>query len=822
LPDSPPQSKAGSRKEKVMANRGPAGPRPGRRGAPSWEALKRRAAPTAATGSGASDPFAAAMAKGIELHRAGQLRDAGLLFQRIVDAAPQHAPALHALGLVVYEMGEGPSAAVYLERAVAAAPRQVAFLADLGLVLAATGRPDAAIETYRRALKLSPDAARLHLGLGVALFGTGKFAEAAQATRRALAREPKLTEAHAHLGRVLAALGEPAAALESFARAIEIEPAYPDAHVWLGDFEARHGHLEAAAASYRAAVAANPRHEAAHLGLASVLGAGGHHQAAADNYRAAAFLRGSAIAYAGLARELAALGEAADAADAARTALRLDPADAAVRAELEAIATGTADGPAPARALSDLEREEAQHRIAVAATPDNAEAHFRLATTLAAMGRLREAVAACRETLRLKPDHFAAWSALLFNINYLGDEPVAGMVTEAKAYGEAVAARIRPRTDHANDRDPNRPLRVGLISADLHNHPVGRFLEHPLAALDNGKVELFAYATGIYEDDMTERLKASIAHWRDVPDLDDDALERQIRADRIDILVDLSGHSGGNRLLLFARKPAPVAFTWLGYFATTGIGAIDYVLANRWVIPESEQNQWTETPWRMPDTYLCFSPPRLHVPLAPPPALKNGYVTFGSANNINKLSAETTACWAGVLEAVPESRLLLRSRPLSDAPVAEAVRRRFSERGVDPDRLMLQGAVDNYGEHLARYNDVDIALDPFPYAGGTTSVEALWMGVPVLTLRGDRYVAHMGESILHNIGMPDWIAADPADYAARAAAFASDLPGLAALRRGLRHRFVTSPLTDAPAFARYFEEALRGMWRKWCESGAVV
>jgi predicted O-linked N-acetylglucosamine transferase (SPINDLY family) len=218
----------------------------------------------------------------------------------------------------------------------------------------------------------------------------------------------------------------------------------------------------------------------------------------------------------------------------------------------------------------------------------------------------------------------------------------------------------------------------------------------------------------------------------------------------------------------------------------------------------------------MPDTYLCFSPPKLHVPLAPPPALENGYVTFGSANNINKLNTETAACWAGVLNAVPKSRLLLRSRPLADTPVAEAVLQRFAGLGIDPDRLILQGAVDNYGEHLARYNDVDIALDPFPYAGGTTSVESLWMGVPVLTLRGDRYVAHMGESILHNMQMPDWIAADPADYAIKAARFAGDLPALAALRRDLRHRFVTSPLADAPAFARHFEAALRGMWKAWC------
>jgi predicted O-linked N-acetylglucosamine transferase (SPINDLY family) len=797
-----------------MAHRGRGGPRPGR-AAPSWQALARPAAARA----GAPDPFAVALAKGMALYRAGELRDAGLIFQHIVDSAPDHAPALHALGLVVFEMGEKPSAAHYLERAAALAPRQVGFLADLGLVLAAIGHADAAIATYRKALKLAPDAGKLHLGLGVAQFAAGRLPEAAQATRRALAREPRLAEAHAHLGRILAAQGEPDAARASFGRALEMAPDHVAGHVWLGDFEARRGHWEAAVSAYRQAVALEPRHERAHLGLAAALGATGHHAAAADNFRAAAYLRSSPEAYGGLARELPALGNMDEAAAAARTALRLEPADATLRAELAAVLAASGDATAPARALSDLEREEAQARIAVGATPGNPEAHFSLAVTLGKLGRLREAIAECRETLRLKPDHFPAWSSLLFNVNYLGDEPIADMVAEAKAYGAAVAAKIPPRTVHANDRDPSRRLRLGLVSADLHAHPVGRFIEAVLPALDPAEVELFAYSTSHYEDDLTARLRESVPNWRDVPDLDDDALERQILADGIDILADLSGHSADNRLLLFARKPAPVAFTWLGYFATTGLAAIDYALANRRVIPEAEEGQWVETPWRLPETYLCFSPPKLHVPLAPPPALKNGYVTFGSANNINKHNPETAACWAGVLGAVPDSRLRLRSAPLADAPVAEAVRRQFSALGVPEDRLILEGAVENYGAHLGRYNDVDIALDPFPYAGGTTSVEALWMGVPVLTLRGDRYVAHMGESILHNMGMPEWIAADPADYARKAAAFAGERKALAALRRDLRHRFVTSPLADAPRFAREFEAALRGMWVAWCEAG---
>jgi len=287
-------------------------------------------------------------------------------------------------------------------------------------------------------------------------------------------------------------------------------------------------------------------------------------------------------------------------------------------------------------------------------------------------------------------------------------------------------------------------------------------------------------------------------------------------ASKIDVLVDLSGHSGSIRLLTLAGKPAPVSFSWIGYFATTGLTAIDYVLANKWVVPPGEENQWSEKIWRMPDTYLCFSEPSNAPQPGSLPAIGAGRVTFGSFNNFNKLSDRTLAAWSGLLALVPNARLILRSSGQYREGLIENLQRRLALAGIELARVRIDRKIADYAAHLRSYDEIDIALDPFPYNGGTTTVEALYMGVPVLVRAGDRYVAHMGESILHNVGLPEWIAADEAAYAALGARLARDITGLAALRAGMRERVLGSPLFDAPRFARNLEAAIREMWRIWC------
>ena len=506
-----------------------------------------------------------------------------------------------------------------------------------------------------------------------------------------------------------------------------------------------------------------------------------------------------------------------------------------------------------------LDRGDAAHALAaytqaVAYKPDSAAAHYNIGNAYVRLGRFEAAVAACQRAIALKPDfadahvvmgfaltdignlegglfhtskalaiepgYAPAFSNLLFIHNYLGDQPASLMREEAEAYGATVARQAKRWAVWPNCPDANRPMRIGLVSGDLCNHPVGHFLESVLAAVVShaaGKIRLIAYLSDKFGDAVSERIKTSCEGWHPVVGLSDEHFAQRIREDQIDILIDLSGHTAHNRLPVFAWKPAPVQVSWLGYFATTGVAEIDYLIADPWTLPASEECNFTEKIWRLPETRLCFTPPDEEVSVSPLPALANGYVSFGCFNNLSKMNDAVVALWSRVLHAVPGSRLFLKARQLMEASVRQSIAERFAVHGVDAARLIFEDYTPR-GNYLAAYQRIDIALDPFPYPGGTTSVEALWMGVPVLTLAGERFLSRQGVGLLMNAGLPEWIATDPDDYVARAVSHASDLERLAELRRELRQQVLASPIFDAPRFARHFEAALRGMWKAWCDT----
>ena len=458
---------------------------------------------------------------------------------------------------------------------------------------------------------------------------------------------------------------------------------------------------------------------------------------------------------------------------------------------------------------------------AIGIDPKMADAWVNLAQSQLRAGFTREAVASARRATEITPDRLGARSFILFGANNLAEIDPVVLADEARDYGRIAERLMPPRAHHDNDPDPDRVLKVGLLSGDLRAHPVGRFLDAVIAQLDPAMLQLHAFSDTADKDALTARLGSHMAVWHDTRALNDKALGDLIVADRIDVLIDLSGHSGSIRLLTLAGKPAPVSFSWIGYFATTGLTAIDYVLANKWVVPRGEEGQWSEKIWRLPDTYLCFSEPSNAPQPGPLPALRTDQVTFGSFNNFNKLSDRTLAAWSVLLRLVPNARLILRSSGQYHEGLVENLERRLERAAIDLGRVRIDRKIADYGTHLRSYDEIDIALDPFPYNGGTTTVEALYMGVPVLVRAGDRYVAHMGESILHNAGLPEWIAADEAAYPQLGARLAADIPGLAVLRAGMRERMLKSPLFDAPRFARNLEGAIRQMWRIWCDAQRV-
>jgi protein O-GlcNAc transferase len=464
-------------------------------------------------------------------------------------------------------------------------------------------------------------------------------------------------------------------------------------------------------------------------------------------------------------------------------------------------------------ALKDIGRLDeavASYQRAVELKPDFAEAHNNLGLALKDLGQFDGAEASYRRALELRPDYAEAYDNLLFTLNYTAQAPEY-CLEEARKYGRMVSQKVTARYSAWQCAAQPERLRVGMVSGDLHNHPVGYFLESLLANLDPARVELIAYPTDLRVDALTTRIKPYFSAWKPLYSLNDEAAARLIHDDGVHVLLDLSGHTGKSRLPVFAWKPAPVQAAWLGYFATTGVVEMDYILGDKWTLQDGEEHHFVEKGWRLSGAMSCLTPPKEDVNVETLPALRNHSFTFGTLNNLAKMNDRVVACWARILKEIPNSRLYLNMSNFRNDVLKDNVIERYAAHGITENRLILE-MTNGRVAALNSYNRMDIALDPFPYPGGTTSYEALWMGVPILTMRGNNFISHVGESIMHNVGLHDWIAENENDYVAKAVAVSANPENLANLRGSLRMRALASPLFDAPLFARSFESALRGMW----------
>jgi predicted O-linked N-acetylglucosamine transferase (SPINDLY family) len=467
------------------------------------------------------------------------------------------------------------------------------------------------------------------------------------------------------------------------------------------------------------------------------------------------------------------------------------------------------------RAKNDIGAAIASFQKAISLKADFVEAHLNLGAVFFDQGSAPAAVDCFRQAHASNPDRAGAFSDYLMASQYLPDYSRKQLFAEHQAFAEQYETPLRPDWPvHTKPDDGQRRLKIGFVSGDFCVHPVGCFLEGVLRHIDREDLDITLYSNSEWTDFITERLQAMQFTWTSIARLSDADAAARIRSDRIDILVDLSGHTGKGRLLVFARKPAPVQVTWLGYWATTGLQAIDYILSDPCGIPDAETEFYVEKPWYLPDTRFCFTHPPVDVAVNALPALRTGQVTFGCFNNLVKMNDAVVALWAEILRALPHAHLLLKSSPLSDPAVRQDVAARFAAHGIAAERLLLEGK-SSFDQYLAAYHRVDIALDPFPFTGGATSYDGLWMGVPLITLRGDRLIARQGESMLRNLGMSDWVAEDADAYVALAVARANDLGELANLRAHLRSRLLQSPLCDTVQFARNLENAFRGMWESF-------
>ncbi|MGN6669559.1 MAG: tetratricopeptide repeat protein [Trinickia sp.] len=739
-------------------------------------------------------------------HQAGRLADAKALYTRILAAQPKHPDALHFMGLLACQLGQSEAGIALMRESIAAHASPI-YYNNLGNALRDARKLDEAVAAYRRAVELEPGYADAYNNLGNALRETGDAASALTSCARAIELKPGYAEAYNNLANALKDLGELDAAIAAYGKAIAAKPAFAEAHLNLGIALQAKGHGDAALECVRESIKLAPRLAIAHDKLAGILMHRGDIQGAIEAYRRVVELTpDSAQAHNTLGNVLNGAGRVLEAVPRYERAIAIEPdfADA-----YHNLANALRRLGAPERALGLARR-------AIELRDDTPSFHNNLGTILADLGQPDAALACYRDALALNPDFGESHTCVLFGQSYASNWSASTHLADARYFGEKMAARARPYSQWPALTDAprtGRPLRVGFVSADLRKHPVGYFFESVLAQLDRARIEPIAYSNALHSDELTERIKPRFSLWRHVAETDDAALAQRIRDDRIDVLIDLSGHTGRNRLPMFAWRPAPVQVSWLGYFATTGLAEIDYLLADPHVVPPGEEGQYTERIWRLPDSYLCFTLPTESVAVAPLPALANGHITFGCLNNHKKLNEGVLAVWSRILLAVPGSRLLLKNHQLGEPSIVRDTLARFAQHRIDETRLQLEGP-SSREDYFATYGRVDLALDPFPYPGGTTSVEALWMGVPVLTRRGDRFLSHLGELVAKTVGLHDWIAADTDDYVARAVAAAANVPALAALRATLRDRVERSPLADAPRYAAHWMTAIEHLWQQ--------
>lgn len=714
----------------------------------------------------------------VQQHQAGALPAAEALYRRVLEAEPGQPDALHLLGVAAYQAGRHGEAVDLIGRAIAANPQIAQFHTHQSAAFRALGDLESAATSLRRALAIDPNDAAALNDYGAICQGQGRLDEASRHLRRAIVLDPNHADARANLGAVLQAQGRYAEAIANYRRALEIRPDHVQALVNLGNLLQRQGQLKEALHSFERAVSLSPSAPEHHLKLGVALQLSGQIDQARQEYECAIELDpGSAEAHNNVGAVLGIQGRTDEAADAFARSLALEP--------------------------------------------NYPEALTNEGAILLARGDLDQAISRFERALDVSPIYVSAHSNLIFALDLHPRATLASMFAERRRWNDRhalpLAERRRPLRNLA---DPERRLRVGYVSADFLRHSAAATFGPVVLNHDPAEVEVICYSGVTQEDEVTERFRSTASLWRSTVGMTDELMAELIQQDLIDILVDLSGHSVGNRLLVFAQKPAPVQVSGWGYAVGTGLDAMGYFLGDPVAVPIEAEAYYSERVIRLPSV-VPFEPPDRSPEIAPPPCLAGAPVTFGSFNRPQKLNDEMLDWWARILTALPESRLMLKFGGLEQPSTQQRIREVFSRRGVTPERIELLGASGRQ-QHLAQYGQVDLALDPFPHGGGVSTLESLWMGVPVVTLMGEHVSGRLSASVLTTLGLNQFIARTSQDYVDRALQHAQDACGLADLRQTLRNRLSASILCDHRAYCRAAESAYREMWRRWCAKASTT
>lgn len=682
-------------------------------------------------------------------------------------------------------------------------PKAILIWKILGVAIAEQGRMAEAIAPMQKVVQLEPKDAEAHRNLATALKELGQIKSAEAHFRKSIALNSQDALACMSLGKILNEQFNFIEAEKLCRKAIMLSYDFPEAHDQLGIALLGQKKLIDAESSFRAAILLKPDMADAHNNLGITLNEQIRYAEAESSYTQALKLNPVFTnAFMNLAKNFSDQEKYTQAEIAYRKALDIDP-----KHSLSLTGLGLA---------LHLQRKEEEARAvleqALALDSQLPEALNTLGNVHKELGNTQIALDYYRKAIDIKPEFTFVYSNLLLIAGYHAKLPPEQLLQEAKQFGAYVSARVKnPYTRWLCQLpDGNTKLRIGFVSGDLKRHAVAFFLEGLLRHFDKTKIELIAYTTQPKEDEVTALIKPHFLKWQAIYGKNDKDAAEIIYQDAPHILFDLSGHTAYNRLPMFAHKPAPIQVTWAGYPATTGMTEMDYILADPYLVPVGEEHPFVEQVWRLPEVAGCFAPLVEDVPVASLPALQNGYITFGCFNNLVKMSDDVVAVWSQILHSVPNSKLYLQTRQLSEQSAVQQTYERYAAHGIAPEQLIVEGVTPRV-EYFRSYNKIDIALDPFPCPGGTTTADTLWMSVPVLTMKGRDFWSRLGESLAYNVGLPNWIAKDAADYISKAVAFADDKNYLAELRSELRDEVMASPLFDAKRFTTHFEEAMRQM-----------
>ncbi|MDP3846733.1 MAG: tetratricopeptide repeat protein [Pseudomonas sp.] len=625
---------------------------------------------------------------------------------------------------------------------------------------------------YLQTIQLEPKHCDALHFLGILSSQTGQHETATKLIDMALALAPSAIM-HANIGHAYLAQNKYQAATTHYQASIELQADSFETHTNLGIALRAQGKFSAAVASFNHAITSNPNYTPAYNALGSTLKAQGKLLAAIQIYQ---------------------------------QALTLNPNYADSHNNL-----GNAY-----QALGELDKSEKSYNRALSIDKNHVDAYNNLGNALQAQGRHAAALTNYHQAISLSPNNPTLRSNLLFSLSTYENCSAQQYREEAQSYGQLTLTLAKPFSQWpCLSAAPSREdkLRIGIVSGDLKTHPVGYFLESIVKHLNPADIELFAYTTQPLEDELTHRLQPYFSQWQSIVGRSDAMAAQLIHNDEIQILIDLAGHTAHNRLPVFAWKPAPVQVSWLGYFASTGVIGMDYILADHISLPATNKSHFSEKPWYLPQTRLCFNPPTsdTQLPVTSAPVQNNGYITFGCFQKLTKINDNILRLWGDILKALPHARLRLQNKQMN-CPTAQAqLQQRLATFGIVAEQIIIINEMPR-ADYLEAYSQVDIILDTFPFTGGTTTCEALWMGVPTLTLMGNSMLARQGASLLSCVGLSAWIAHNENEYIDKALSFAANTESLIQLRSSLRATMLKSPITDAPRFAKNLELAFKKMW----------